>query len=68
MESHVVTGVRREGVRRKDRDCIEDAGVDGTIIMKLFLNKEDESLCDGFIWLRTGNISGLLGGRKRTSS
>jgi len=35
--------------------------------MQWFLNKEDEILCAGFLWLRTGKISGLLGGRKRTS-
>jgi hypothetical protein len=57
MERHVVAGVRRERERRKDGDCIED----GRIIKKLFLNKEDESLCAGFTWLRTGKISGLLG-------
>jgi hypothetical protein len=37
MESHVVAGDRREWERRKDRDCIEDSGVDGRIIMKWFL-------------------------------
>ena len=63
----MVAGVRREMERRKDRDCIEDPGVDGSIIKKWFLNKEDEILCAGFIWLRTDKISALLGGRKRMS-
>jgi len=60
----VVAGVRRKRERQKDRDCIEESGVDGRIIMKCFLNKEDKILYTGFIWLRSGKISGLLGGRK----
>jgi len=65
MEIHVVAGVRREWERGKDRDWVEDSGVDGRIIMKWFLNKEDEILCAGCIWLRTGEIFGILGRRKK---
>jgi hypothetical protein len=67
MENHVFAGVRREWERWKDGNCIEDSGVGGKKIIKWFLNIEDKILCAGFIWLRTGNIFGLLGVRKRMS-
>jgi hypothetical protein len=48
-------------------DCIEDSVIDGRIIMKWFLNNENEILGVGFIWLRAWKTSGLFVGRKRTS-
>jgi hypothetical protein len=52
--------------RWKDGNCIEDSGTDGKKIKNCFLKTEDEMLCAGFIWLRIGNIFGLLGVRRRT--
>jgi hypothetical protein len=60
MEIHVVAEVRREweiqGLHRRLGRRWEEN-------MKLFLNKKDEILCTGFIWLRTGKVLGILGRR-----
>ena len=44
----------------KERDNLEDLGLDGSIILKYFLNKYDARGCTGLIWLRIGTIGGLL--------
>jgi len=44
----------------KRSDNLKDVGVDGTIILKLILNKYDERAWTGLIWLRKGISVGLL--------
>jgi hypothetical protein len=44
----------------KERDELEELGVDGRIILKLILNIEFERVLIGFIWFRTGNIGRIF--------
>jgi hypothetical protein len=44
----------------KERDSLEDLGVDGRGIIKWILNKEDMRSWIGLIWLKNVTISGLL--------
>jgi hypothetical protein len=44
----------------KGRDCSEDIGVDGMIILEWILEKYDGKLRTGFIWLRIGTNGWLL--------
>jgi hypothetical protein len=44
----------------KGRDHLEALHVDGKIILQWILGKECEKLWTGFMWIRKGNISGLL--------
>jgi hypothetical protein len=40
---------------------LEDPGKDGRLKLKCNINKEDESVLTGYIWLRIGTSGGLLG-------
>jgi hypothetical protein len=42
------------------KSCLEDVGVDGGIIIKHISKNWDESVRDGFIWLRIGTNNGML--------
>jgi hypothetical protein len=44
----------------KGRDHSEDLGVDGRIMMKCMLGKQDEKVWTGFIWLKVGIVGELL--------
>jgi len=55
-EVHV--GCRWENLR--ERDHLEDTGVDGRIILKCIVMKLGGEAWTGFIWLRIGVGGGLL--------
>jgi hypothetical protein len=42
------------------KSCLEEVGADGRIIIKRIFKNWDESVRDGFIWLRIGANSGML--------
>jgi hypothetical protein len=44
----------------KEGNYLEGLGVDGMLILKLFLRKESERAFSGFIWLRIGTSGGFL--------
>jgi hypothetical protein len=44
----------------KEKDCFGDFGTSGNIILKCSSNQQDVRMRSVFIWLRTGNIGGLL--------
>jgi len=44
----------------KERDHLEDRGVDGRIILRCILKKWDVEAWTGLIWLRIGRGGGLL--------
>jgi hypothetical protein len=46
--------------RRLKEDHLEEMCVDGRIVLKSFLKKEDDRVWTGLIWLRIGVIGGLL--------
>jgi hypothetical protein len=54
----VYTGFWRGDVREKD--YLEDTGVDGRVILKWICKKWDVEAWIGLIWLRRGTGSGLL--------
>jgi hypothetical protein len=44
----------------KERDLLEDLGIDGRIILNWILGKQGKRVWTGFIWLRTGTSDGFL--------
>jgi hypothetical protein len=46
--------------RLKGRDCLEDLGIDGRIILKYNLGKQSGRVWNGFIWFRIGTGGGIL--------
>jgi len=63
---HVACTVRRRGVYRvlmgnlRQRAHLEDAGMDGKIILRSIFRKWDGVAWTGFIWLRIGTDGGHL--------
>jgi hypothetical protein len=56
-EREIYTNSLNENLNERDnKEYLE--GVEG-IVIKLVLNKWDEVVCTGFIWLRIGTRSGL---------
>jgi hypothetical protein len=43
-----------------ERNNLEDPQVDGRIILKYILKKQDGKAWTGFIWLRLGTSEGIL--------
>jgi hypothetical protein len=44
----------------KERNHLEDLGVDGSMTLKYTLNKQDARFWTSFIWLRIGTNCGLF--------
>jgi hypothetical protein len=44
----------------KGRDCLEDVGVDGKIIVEWILGKDSEKMWTEFIWLGIWTTGGFL--------
>ena len=57
-EEKIVRGLCEGKLKRSGH--LKDVGVDGTIIIKLILNKYGERAWTGLIWLRKGISVGLL--------
>jgi hypothetical protein len=53
-------GRRILGFGWRDRDHLEDPGVDGRIILRWIFRKWDVEVWTGLIWLRTGTGGGHL--------
>jgi hypothetical protein len=49
-----------DGGNLRERDHLEDPGIDGRIILRCILRKWSAGTCTGLIWLRIGKLGGLL--------
>jgi len=55
------TCVKKRNVYRvRERDHLEDPGVDGRITLRWIFRRWDVGTCTGLIWLRTGAGDGHL--------
>jgi hypothetical protein len=57
-DSRVAYRVLAGNIRERDR--LEDLGLDGKIILKCIFNNWDEKTCTGLFWLRIGTRGGHL--------
>jgi hypothetical protein len=46
--------------KREGKSYLQDTGVDGSMMLKWILNKQDRGVWTGFIWLRIGTSGGPL--------
>jgi len=57
-ECHFIIIRRHFGGEPQGKNHFEDLGVDGRVIRKLFLNKQNNSAWTGYMWFRIGTVTG----------